>query len=138
MSGLSRSPGRWIGSWVLASGLAVACGDLPSEAETSDSSDALAQIQERCVEQCVRAADGEGCDTDAIVGACPGVCAFLADFLSVDCLTEYEAVIACESEQSFVCDGALEIEGIDWPVIEDGLACEESDALYEACFGTIY
>lgn len=118
-------------------GLLVAC-DSPPTAAPSTSTDPVEVLYDGCLEQCDRAATGAGCDTEAIRGECPGVCDFLTEFLSTDCLTEYEEVLTCEASQDFVCNGSLEVEGLDWPVLEDGTACEEADDLYQACFGTFY
>ncbi|HHO49443.1 MAG TPA: hypothetical protein ENK18_00895 [Deltaproteobacteria bacterium] len=118
-------------------GLVVACGG-GSTPLPSSSTDPVEVLLEGCVTQCDSAAEGEGCDTEAIRAECPGVCAFLTELLSTDCLNEYEGVIACEASQDFVCNGSLEVEGVDWPVLEDGTACEDADDLYQACFDTLY
>ena len=88
-----------------------------------------------CLDQCEQAALGEGCDTEAVIGECPEVCGLIVSLLSDSCTDEYQAVLDCELDEGFVCDGSFDVNGVDWPVLADGTACEEADDLYYACFG---
>ncbi len=86
-----------------------------------------------CLAQCRNAASGEGCDEAAILGECGAVCEDTSFTVSEACLRAYRALLDCERGQPFTCNGAVEINGVDWPVLVDRVECRDADLLYDTC-----
>ena len=115
---------------LLAAGSA-GCDDLADGVSAED-------FRATCVRQCQQAAGGEGCQTDTILAACSDVCSATAFDVTASCLAAYDALVACESGQDFMCNGSVQINGIDWPVLVDRVECEDADALWRECPAAAY
>ena len=90
------------------------------------------EIYPDCLEHCELSALGEGCDTEAVIGECPGICDAVASQVPKVCADAYQAVVACEAEQSFVCTERFDDNGVTLPALV-GDACEGVEERLHAC-----
>lgn len=113
---------------------AVACGGKEEETSTTTPGDA---VRDACVAQCDDAADGDGCDAEAVRAECDDLCAFSALLLPTECYDLAVALSDCQVGLAYECTGVFSINDVDWPVPVDPTACgDETQALSDCQQGT--
>ena len=94
--------------------------------------DAPGRAEQLCLRQCENGSDGANCNTLEILEECASLCS--APSVSDEpCIDELEALVNCERNQPFECNGSVSVNGVDWPVLVNAVECSVADALYADC-----
>ena len=96
--------------------------DKATDTATDGSSATEADVVAACESYCDTMKDGAGCDAAAVEVLCYDLCVTNAALYQA-CPDDAVAVYDCMLTEPHVCDGSFMWDGVDYPLPEDIMAC---------------
>ena len=113
------------------------CADEGDEASSGGGVSSQQTPMSVCLEHCEYFSTSEGCDSQAVLGACESMCEFVAPYVPDACAELYADSLACDMDMgvAYQCDGSFTVDDVAMPIPVDTATCEDEYMAASMCFG---